>query len=74
MRRVDPQARPRLVAIIANLRERIQEARLNSWLGEVEGLQTSLNAAVAKLAAVDRSALPRSGTADLGIPILGGKQ
>lgn len=73
MLRVDPQARPRLVAIIANLRERIQEARLNGWLGEVEGLQTSLNAAAAKLAALDRTAFPNSGTADLGIPILGGR-
>ncbi|MCQ4129043.1 site-specific integrase [Rhodococcus erythropolis] len=55
MLRVDPQARPRLVAIIANLKERIQEARSSGWLGEVEGLQTSLNAAANKLATLDRS-------------------
>ena len=40
--RVDPRARPRLVGIIHNLRDRIKEARDHGWLGEVDGLQTSL--------------------------------
>jgi hypothetical protein len=48
--RVDPAARPRLVQI-QNLRDRIVEARSNGWLGEVEGLQVSLNAAVQRLVA-----------------------
>ncbi len=29
------------MGIIANLRNRIQEAQLNGWLGEVAGLQAS---------------------------------
>ena len=45
MMRVDPQQRPRLISIIRNLSDRIAEARSNGWLGEVEGLQTSLDAA-----------------------------
>jgi hypothetical protein len=40
--RVDPRARPRLVEFIANLRDRMDEARANGWTGEVGGLQTSL--------------------------------
>jgi uncharacterized protein GlcG (DUF336 family) len=34
-----------LLEIIANLKERIQEAKLNGWLGEVAGLDASLRAA-----------------------------
>ena len=36
--RVDPRERNRLAAIIANLRDRIIEARVNQWVGEVQGL------------------------------------
>ncbi|MGW1328299.1 hypothetical protein ACWD64_37940 [Streptomyces antibioticus] len=32
-----------------NLRDRIRKARANGWLGEVEGLQVSFDAAMAKL-------------------------
>jgi len=71
--RVDPKARPRLVEIIANLRDRIKKARANDWTGEVQGLQTSLTAAGAKLAGLDR--MNRPGPKDgakhvvaLGIP------
>jgi hypothetical protein len=39
----------RLVKIVGNLRERITEARINGWLGEVQGLQVSLDAAHNKL-------------------------
>jgi integrase len=70
--RVDPRTRPRLVEIIANLRDRIDEARTNGWTGEVEGLRTSLNAAGAKLASLDRiNTRPQDATnhiAALGIP------
>jgi hypothetical protein len=52
---IDPRQKPRLIEIIANLRDRITEARANGWLGEVEGLQTSLNAAKAKLATLNRA-------------------
>jgi hypothetical protein len=51
----DPQQRPRLIEIIRNFRERITEARANGWLGEVEGVQVSLNAAMAKLTNLDRT-------------------
>ena len=72
MLRVSPQQRPRLTEIISNLHERILEARMNGWLGEVQGLQVSLEAAKRKLASLDRS-IERNrhnGTADLGMPII----
>lgn len=67
--RLDPGARPRLVTIIANLRDRIQEAHINGWLGEVQGLQTSLDAAATKLTALDRIRERTTGPVSLGIPI-----
>ncbi|MCX0274936.1 site-specific integrase [Nocardia zapadnayensis] len=51
---VDPRARARLVEIIANLRDRITEAKACGWTGEVEGLRVSLHAAAAKLASLDK--------------------
>ncbi|MFC0429964.1 site-specific integrase [Kutzneria buriramensis] len=69
--RMDPRQRQRLVEIIANLRDRIAEARHNGWLGEVEGLQTSLNAAAAKLTSLDRTTTTARPTiTDLGMPII----
>lgn len=69
--RLDPQARPRLVEIIRNLGERIQEARLNGWFGEVDGLQTSLNAASAKLSSLDRiRERVHSSAVSLGVPVV----
>jgi hypothetical protein len=50
MLRVSPQQRPRLAEIIHNLHERITEAQMNGWLGEVQGLEVSLEAAKRKLA------------------------
>jgi hypothetical protein len=55
MLRVSPQQRPRLIEIIRNLGERISEARMNGWLGEVQGLEVSLEAAKRKLVSLDRS-------------------
>ena len=65
--------RPRLAEIIHNLRERITEARMNGWLGEVQGLEVSLEAAKRKLASLDRSIERnrRTGPADLGMPAIG---
>ncbi|WP_260850621.1 site-specific integrase [Rhodococcus sp. WB9] len=70
MLRVDQRARGRLVEIIANLRERIDEARGNGWRGEVQGLQTSLDAAATKLAGLDRAARAAApaGPISLGMP------
>jgi site-specific recombinase XerD len=71
MLRVDPRQRHRLAEIIGNLTERITEAQLNGWLGEVQGLQTSLTAAKNKLATTDRQPPVRPGAlTDLGIPTL----
>jgi hypothetical protein len=70
-RRLDPAARPRLVEIIANLNDRIAEAKLNGWLGEVAGLKASLEAAARKLVNLDRTHDRQlSGPVDLGIPII----
>jgi hypothetical protein len=67
--RIDHRARPRLLEIISNLGDRISEARDNGWLGEVDGLQTSLSAATEKLANLDRiSSRQPPGRVDLGMP------
>jgi hypothetical protein len=68
MLRIDAAQRPRLVAIIDNLHIRATEARTNGWLGEVQALQISLDAARAKLANLDRPT--PSGSTSLGIPTL----
>jgi integrase len=72
MLRVSPQQRPRLTEIIQNLRERITEARMNGWLGEVQGLEASMEAAKRKVASLDRSIERnrRSGPTDLGMPAI----
>lgn len=68
---MDPGARRRLVEIIANLKDRIQEAKLNGWLGEIEGLGVSLEAASRKLVSLDRTRdrQPNS-PVNLGIPVI----
>ncbi len=72
MLRVDPHQRPRLVEIIRNLAERINEARLNGWLGEAQGLQTSLEAVKTKLTSLDRRpATTPDALTNLGIPTIG---
>lgn len=69
MLRVDPRQKPRLQEIIANLTDRINEARGNGWLGEVEGLKTSRAAAENKLAALNRSIRNKPGGPTLlGLP------
>lgn len=54
MLRPDPAQRGRLLVIIDSLGERITEATENGWLGEVDGLQTSLDAARVKLWQMER--------------------
>ncbi|WAZ26903.1 hypothetical protein STRCI_008576 [Streptomyces cinnabarinus] len=60
----------RLVEIRDNLADRIREAEREGWLGEVEGLSTSLAAAEEKIAEItarhDRKASP----VFLGVPTL----
>lgn len=68
MLRVDRRARPRLAAIIENLRDRIKEARSHGWLREIQGLQVSLDAAASKMAGLNRAERRTSTTVLLGIP------
>lgn len=63
MLRPDPAQRPRLEEIVANLYERLSEARERGWIGEVEGIQVSIAAAQDKLARMSR-------IVSLGIPTL----
>ena len=66
--RPDPAQRHRLVDVRDNLIARIDEARREGWLGEVEGLQISLTGARAKLAQLDQIANPPRAPVGLGIP------
>ncbi len=50
----DSSQRPRLVETIDNLSARIDEARREGWLGEVDGLRVSLTGAKDKVAQIDR--------------------
>ena len=70
MLRVDPKQRNRLIEIVRNLTDRIDEARANGWLGEVQGLQISLDAARAKLANLDRTSRSGGGITHLGLPVI----
>jgi integrase len=71
MLRVSLPQRPRLIAIIENLRERIEEAKMNGWLGEVQGLQYSLAKGQEKLGSLDKAMRNSTeGATDLGIPAL----
>lgn len=62
----DSTQRSRLAEIRDNLQARIIEAKREGWLGEVEGLQTSLAGADGKIAQIDRRS---PGQADLGMPV-----
>src|SRR5674476_1010489 len=64
--RPDPAQRHRLLDIRDNLIARIDEARNEGWLGEVEGLQISLNGARSKLLQLDQ--LTTRSPIGLGIP------
>lgn len=55
----DPAHRGRLVEIRGNLIDRIEEAKREGWLGEVEGLEVSLAGATDKLAQIDRRRQPQ---------------
>ncbi|WP_432084619.1 tyrosine-type recombinase/integrase [Streptomyces sp. WAC 04229] len=60
--------RPRLVEIRDNLLTRILEAEREGWLGEIEGLQSSLAHAEEKLAQLDAQISRKQESVDLGIP------
>lgn len=64
MLRPDPTQLDRIKSIIESLEERIAEATQRGWLGEVDGLRTSLAAAQQKLVQMQRSAT------NLGMPVV----
>lgn len=62
--------RPRLTEIRDNLNDRISEADREGWLGEIEGLQVSLDAAEEKIAQLDARQTRKESPVFLGIPTL----
>ena len=65
--RPDPAQEPRLTEIRDNLQARIAEARREGWLGEIAGLEATLEAAKQKLRAMQQLAA-RHGATHLGMP------
>jgi hypothetical protein len=65
MLRMDPRQGVRLAEIITGLHERIREATERGWLGEIEGLQVSLDAARQKMEQLRRTRT-RGTPVDLG--------
>ena len=65
--RPDPAQEPRLTEIRDNLEARIAEARREGWLGEIAGLEATLEAAKQKLRAMQQIAA-RHGVTNLGMP------
>jgi integrase len=65
--RPDPHQQPRLLEIRDNLQARIAEARREGWLGEIAGLEATLQAAEQKLQST-RQITNRHGATQLGMP------
>jgi len=65
--RPDPAQRARLIQIHDNLVDRIAEAHLEGWLGEVDGLNVSLAAVRNKLAQLDNHTTRRP-PVQIGMP------
>ncbi|WP_086711330.1 hypothetical protein [Streptomyces antimycoticus] len=69
--RPDPAQRDRLVEIRDNLLDRIAEAEQEGWLGEIEGLQVSLDGAQSKISQIDTTGQSRAGDARHANPSVG---
>ncbi|MEV4999106.1 hypothetical protein [Streptomyces niveus] len=65
---VSPTEKPRLIEIRDNLTDRIAEAEREGWLGEVEGLSTSLAAAEEKITQLTLRQEKRKSPVFLGVP------
>jgi len=63
MLRPDPTQRPRLEELIQALRDRKIEAEERGWLGELEGIEISLEAAQEKISQMVRQV-------SLGMPVV----
>ncbi|MGW6837056.1 hypothetical protein ACWGCI_27145 [Streptomyces sp. NPDC054949] len=61
--------RSRLVEIRDNLRKRIAEAESEGWLGEVEGLSVSLDAADQKISQLDERDSRKTSPVFIGVPV-----
>ncbi|GLW54013.1 integrase [Kitasatospora phosalacinea] len=68
MLRPDPAQRSRLAEIHDNLIARIEEAKREGWLGDVEGLEIHLAGATQKLAQLDAEADRKQQAIHLGMP------
>jgi hypothetical protein len=55
MVQVDPREIGRLGELVKNLEDRLEEAEIHGWSGEIEGIKTSLEAGKAKLIAARRA-------------------
>jgi integrase len=69
MLRPDPAHEQRLLAIIVNLNDRLREAQDRGWLGEIDGLNVSLEAAQRKVAQI-RKIRAQSKTVELPAPTI----
>lgn len=67
---VEAEDRGRLEQIRQNLSDRIAEAQVEGWLGEVEGLSVSLAAAEEKIAQLDARLARQRSPVFLGVPTL----
>lgn len=65
---MDPDERGRLVEIRDNLNDRIAEAEREGWLGDVEGLPVSRDAAKEKVDQLDARQKKKESPVFMGIP------
>jgi hypothetical protein len=71
MLQVDPREIGRLAELVKNLEDRLEEAEIHGWGGEIKGIKASLEAGRAKLTTARRSAAKRQpGLTDLGTPTI----
>lgn len=68
MLRPDREERPRMIEIRDNLVDRIAEAEREGWLGDIEGLQISLQGAKDKIAQIDAMIARGREAVHLGMP------
>ena len=69
--RPDPAQRATAGRDPDNLEDRIIEAKLHGWLGEVEGLQVSLTGVKDKIAQIDATIRRKPAATELGMPPFG---